>query len=93
VARQIDVKIGSAILEGSGIPCNSNETVHHTAIQCNAVSNSEDCGWFLTLQVLELIRGIRVHFGSFVKGLADGNLEKAQLGLGHSYSRAKVGLL
>jgi hypothetical protein len=45
------------------------------------------------LQVLELIRGIRLHFGSFVKGLADGNLEKAQLGLGHSYSRAKVGQL
>eukprot|EP00242_Pyramimonas_sp_CCMP2087_P000153 CAMPEP_0198196890 /NCGR_PEP_ID=MMETSP1445-20131203/372_1 /TAXON_ID=36898 /ORGANISM="Pyramimonas sp., Strain CCMP2087" /LENGTH=505 /DNA_ID=CAMNT_0043865937 /DNA_START=312 /DNA_END=1829 /DNA_ORIENTATION=+ len=41
-------------------------------------------------RVGELVRGIRQHFGRFVKGLKDGDLEKAQLGLAHSYSRAKV---
>ncbi|XP_076909808.1 nucleolar protein 56-like [Bidens hawaiensis] len=40
--------------------------------------------------VLELIRGIRLHFEKFIENLKPGDLEKAQLGLGHSYSRAKV---
>jgi nucleolar protein 56 len=39
---------------------------------------------------LEIVRGARMHFSTFVKELAHGNLAKAQLGLGHSYSRAKV---
>ncbi|CAI5736206.1 unnamed protein product [Peronospora farinosa] len=39
---------------------------------------------------LEIVRGVRMHFSTFVKELAQGNLAKAQLGLGHSYSRAKV---
>eukprot|EP01105_Mastigella_eilhardi_P006994 TRINITY_DN18473_c0_g1_i1.p1 TRINITY_DN18473_c0_g1~~TRINITY_DN18473_c0_g1_i1.p1 ORF type:complete len:576 (-),score=214.90 TRINITY_DN18473_c0_g1_i1:1304-2977(-) len=41
-------------------------------------------------QVLELSRGIRAFFEKFVKELKSGDLEKAQLGLGHSYSRSKV---
>ncbi|XP_047317523.1 nucleolar protein 56-like [Impatiens glandulifera] len=44
------------------------------------------CNEFVT----ELIRGVRLHFDKFVKNLKEGDLEKAQLGLGHSYSRAKV---
>ena len=41
--------------------------------------------------VLELTRGIRAHLPHFVRELAGGgSLEKAQLGLAHSYSRAKV---
>ncbi|KAM1736946.1 hypothetical protein ACFX12_015239 [Malus domestica] len=40
--------------------------------------------------VLELIRGVRLHFTTLLKSLKPGDLEKAQLGLGHSYSRAKV---
>mmetsp|Transcript_206 Transcript_206/g.340 ORF Transcript_206/g.340 Transcript_206/m.340 type:complete len:527 (-) Transcript_206:222-1802(-) len=40
--------------------------------------------------VREVVRGIRLHFTSFVKELHGGMLESAQLGLGHSYSRAKV---
>ncbi|XP_043919931.1 nucleolar protein 56 isoform X1 [Protopterus annectens] len=40
--------------------------------------------------VAELIRGIRLHFHSLVKGLTSQSASKAQLGLGHSYSRAKV---
>ncbi|XP_008318633.1 nucleolar protein 56 [Cynoglossus semilaevis] len=40
--------------------------------------------------VAEIIRGIRLHFHSLVKGLTGLAASKAQLGLGHSYSRAKV---
>jgi len=40
--------------------------------------------------VLELLRGIRVHFVRFIKGLKAADLVTAQLGLSHSYSRAKV---
>lgn len=40
--------------------------------------------------VQELLRGCRAHFGKFIKGMKDGDLEKAQLGLAHSYSRSKV---
>lgn len=38
----------------------------------------------------ELLRGIRLHFDKFIKQFKPGDLEKAQLGLGHSYSRAKL---
>ncbi|CAJ0967734.1 unnamed protein product [Ranitomeya imitator] len=40
--------------------------------------------------VAEIIRGIRLHFHALVKGLTAQSASKAQLGLGHSYSRAKV---
>ncbi|XP_028303600.1 nucleolar protein 56 isoform X1 [Gouania willdenowi] len=40
--------------------------------------------------VNEVTRGIRIHFHSLVKGLTALAASKAQLGLGHSYSRAKV---
>lgn len=38
----------------------------------------------------ELLRGVRAHFATFIKGLSDGDMSRAQLGLAHSYSRAKV---
>ncbi|KIL66800.1 hypothetical protein M378DRAFT_9857 [Amanita muscaria Koide BX008] len=38
----------------------------------------------------ELLRGIRLHASKLLKGLQDDDLKKAQLGLGHSYSRAKL---
>jgi len=41
--------------------------------------------------VREVLRGCRLHLDAFVKGLSHGNAStKAQLGLGHSYSRSKV---
>jgi len=40
--------------------------------------------------LLELFRGLRLHFPKFMKELKEGDYEKAQLGLGHSYSRCKV---
>lgn len=61
-----DPKMGTAVQETTGLPCNSNETVS------------------------EILRGIRNHFHKYVKGLDGGVLEKSQLGLAHSYSRAKV---
>ncbi|QRV77581.1 small nuclear ribonucleoprotein [Ceratobasidium sp. AG-Ba] len=41
-------------------------------------------------RALELIRGVRLHAEKLLKGLETGDVSKAQLGLGHSYSRAKV---
>uniref|UniRef100_A0A7E4V7X1 Nucleolar protein 56 n=1 Tax=Panagrellus redivivus TaxID=6233 RepID=A0A7E4V7X1_PANRE len=38
----------------------------------------------------EIIRGVRVHFEALVKDLPHHSLSKAQLSLGHSYSRGKV---
>lgn len=40
--------------------------------------------------VTELTRGVRLYFYKFVHGLSALSVAKAQLGLGHSYSRAKV---
>lgn len=40
--------------------------------------------------VQELVRGIRLWAEKLLGQLKSGDLEKAQLGLGHSYSRAKV---
>ncbi|KAJ8920104.1 hypothetical protein NQ315_011759 [Exocentrus adspersus] len=40
--------------------------------------------------VPEVIRGIRHHFHNLIKGFTDKSSAVAQLGLGHSYSRAKI---
>jgi len=40
--------------------------------------------------VPEVIRGIRQHFAKLVKGFSAATSNKSQLGLSHSYSRAKV---
>jgi nucleolar protein 56 len=42
--------------------------------------------------VRELLRGCRMHFGKLVKDLNDTDLEKARLGLGHSFSRNRMQL-
>ena len=39
---------------------------------------------------LELIRGVRLHASKLLKGMQADDLKQAQLGLGHSYSRAKL---
>jgi len=41
-------------------------------------------------KIREVCRGIRLHFEQFVKDLKSGMMQSAQLGLAHSYSRAKV---
>jgi nucleolar protein 56 len=40
--------------------------------------------------IKEICRGCRLHLETFVKGLDGGAATKAQLGLGHAYSRSKV---
>jgi nucleolar protein 56 len=40
--------------------------------------------------IREVLRGVRLHLTHFIKELGNGNMEQAQLGLGHSYSRCKV---
>ncbi|POS86281.1 Nop, partial [Erysiphe pulchra] len=40
--------------------------------------------------VADLLRGIRLHASKLLKGLEEGDVGRAQLGLGHAYSRAKV---
>jgi nucleolar protein 56 len=40
--------------------------------------------------VTELMRGVRLHFSKLIKGLKDGDVKQAQLGLAHSFSRSKV---
>jgi len=40
--------------------------------------------------VADLLRGIRMHADKLLKQLQEGDVERAQLGLGHAYSRAKV---
>ena len=40
---------------------------------------------------VQVLRGVRLHATRFLKGLeADADLRRSQLGLAHSYSRAKV---
>ncbi|KAJ5601880.1 hypothetical protein N7510_011414 [Penicillium lagena] len=40
--------------------------------------------------VQDLLRGIRLHADKLLKQLREGDMDTAQLGLGHAYSRAKV---
>ncbi|KAI9291764.1 Nop-domain-containing protein [Neoconidiobolus thromboides FSU 785] len=40
--------------------------------------------------VAEIVRGVRYHLDHLLSQLKTSDMEKAQLGLGHSYSRAKV---
>ncbi len=51
-------------------------------VQCETTQTSEI--------VADLLRGIRMHAQKLLKQLQEGDVERAQLGLGHSYSRAKV---
>ncbi|KAL8959964.1 MAG: hypothetical protein Q9193_003255 [Seirophora villosa] len=40
--------------------------------------------------VQDMLRGVRQHASKLLKQLQDGDVERAQLGLGHAYSRARV---
>ncbi|KAL8697433.1 MAG: hypothetical protein Q9224_002313, partial [Gallowayella concinna] len=40
--------------------------------------------------VQDLLRGIRQHAPKLLKQLQEGDVERAQLGLGHAYSRGRV---
>lgn len=50
-----------------------------------------DCETGDTSEVVQdMLRGIRLHATKLLKQLQEGDLERAQLGLGHAYSRGKV---
>lgn len=50
-----------------------------------------DCETGDTSEVVQdLLRGVRLHAPKLLKQLQEGDVERAQLGLGHAYSRAKV---
>lgn len=50
-----------------------------------------DCETGDTSEVVQdMLRGIRLHATKLLKQLRDGDLDTAQLGLGHAYSRSKV---
>lgn len=51
-------------------------------VECETPDTSELCG--------DLLRGLRLHAEKLLKNLQNGDISRAQLGLGHAYSRAKV---
>ncbi|KAI8672069.1 hypothetical protein LRP88_03418 [Fusarium phalaenopsidis] len=51
-------------------------------IECETADTSDIVG--------DVIRGIRLHADKLLGGLKSGDVEKAGLGMGHAYSRAKV---
>jgi nucleolar protein 56 len=55
-----------------------------------SISESLGCKCLASGVVPEILRGIRFHFDRLVKDLPHHSLNKAQLSLGHSYSRGKV---
>jgi nucleolar protein 56 len=71
----------STICLGVSEPGLASSIKFGTGIEC--VCDPQDRSW-------ELIRGIRLHAGKLLKGLQTDDILKAQLGLGHSFSRAKL---
>ena len=51
-------------------------------VEVETPTTSEECA--------DLLRGLRLHAEKLVKSLQTGDISRAQLGLGHAYSRAKV---
>ena len=51
-------------------------------LQCETGDTSE--------VVQDMLRGIRLHAHKLLKQLQEGDVERAQLGLGHAYSRSRV---
>ena len=51
-------------------------------VECETPDTSELCA--------DLLRGLRLHAEKLLKDLQNGDISRAQLGLGHAYSRAKV---
>ncbi|KAF8443187.1 hypothetical protein L210DRAFT_3620746, partial [Boletus edulis BED1] len=62
----------------------------HDAPLANAISEGTGIKCDASEDVQEILRGIRQHAHKLLKGLDANDLVKSQLGLGHSYSRAKL---
>lgn len=72
-------KGGSSIVLGVSEPILANAIKSTVGLKCDTSESTA-----------ELIRGIRFHASKLLKGLQTDDLTKAQLGLGHSYSRSKL---
>ena len=72
-------KSGSSIVLGVSEPILANAIKSTVGLKCDTSESTA-----------ELIRGIRFHASKLLKGLQTDDLTKAQLGLGHSYSRSKL---
>ena len=74
------------------LPGKKNKTQLGVADKTLASSIKQELGYDVQSNelVTELVRGIRLFAEKMLKPLKDGDLDRAQLGLGHSYSRAKV---
>ncbi|KAI9447248.1 Nop-domain-containing protein [Russula earlei] len=72
-------KGGSSIVLGVSEPILANSIKSALNIKCDTSESTA-----------ELIRGVRFHAPKLLKGLQTDDLTKAQLGLGHSYSRSKL---
>lgn len=70
---------GSKVLLGVSDNIFASNIKAETGIPCDCSEGTQ-----------ELIRGIRTHAGKLLKGMEANDLHKAQLGLGHSYSRSKL---
>lgn len=60
------------------------------ATLASSIKDALNIGCEVSEQSQEIIRGIRLHASKLLPGLQADDLVKAQLGLGHSYSRAKL---
>lgn len=70
---------GSKVLLAVADPILAGSIKMASGIQCDA-----------SVSALEVLRGIRQHAPKLLKGMHSDDYMKAQLGLGHSYSRAKL---
>jgi nucleolar protein 56 len=59
-------------------------------ILANSIKSTVNLKCDTSESTAELIRGIRFHAAKLLKGLQTDDITKAQLGLGHSYSRSKL---
>lgn len=63
----------------------------YTSVVSESLSPSpEESLTCIFIQVQDMLRGIRQHAHKLLKQLQEGDVERAQLGLGHAYSRARV---
>ncbi|KAL7712069.1 Nucleolar protein 56 [Entamoeba marina] len=67
-----------------------SENIKKETLGTSAINESLKITCTRGKQVGTLVRGVRTHFTHFLKDVNDGDIRKAMLGLGHSYSRNKL---
>lgn len=82
----LDPKLGAAVSEAIGVKVRIFDPITNmNYFKSNFKFQVSHVG-----VVPEIVRGIRLHFAKLVKGMTAEGSSKAQLGLGHAYSRCKV---